>query len=192
MLRKITFVVALFIFSFSSSAQFHFGPKAGVNATKIEGKSFNDQFEYNYIVGGFAEIELGRRFSIAPEVLFSQTSTTLADDADPLTFNIDQARAKLNYLSIPLLASIKLAGPLLIELGPQYSTLINSDEKLLKNGESAFKNGDFSMLGGLKIKFSKFRLTGRYQVGLDNISQLPDGEKWKRQAIQVALGFAIL
>ena len=192
MLRKIPLLLAFVIFSVSANAQFHFGPKAGLNATKIDGKSLNDQFEYNYLVGGFAEIGLGRRFSVVPEVLFSQTSTTLTDNADASIFNIDQAKAKLNYLSIPVLASFKLAGPLYLEAGPQYSILINSDENLLKNGENAFKSGDFSMLGGLKIKFSKFRLTGRYQIGFDNMSQLPNSEKWKSQSIKVTLGFAIL
>lgn len=192
MSRKIFFFLALLIFSLSANAQFHFGPKAGLNATKIDGKSFKDQFEYNYLVGGFVEISLGNRFSIAPEVLFSQTSTTLADGADPSVFNIDQAQAKLNYLSIPILANIKIAGPLNIEIGPQYSALISSNEDLLKNGERAFKNGDFSMLGGVKIKFAKFRLTGRYAIGLDNISHLPSNEKWKSQSFQLALGFAIL
>ena len=37
-------------------AQFHLGVKAGANITKVDGKSFKEQFEYGYNVGGFAEI----------------------------------------------------------------------------------------------------------------------------------------
>ena len=40
-------------------AQFHIGAKAGANITKIDGKSFKDQFKYGYHVGGFVEIGFG-------------------------------------------------------------------------------------------------------------------------------------
>lgn len=146
----------------------------------------------NYLVGGFAEIGFGSRFAIVPEVLFSQMSTTLADGVDGSIFNTNQAKVKLNYLSIPLLANVKLAGPLHLEVGPQYGIVISSDETILKNGENAFKNGDFSMIGGLKIKFSKLHLSGRYVIGLDDIGQLSNDDTWKSQSIQVALGLTIL
>ncbi len=194
MLRKITFVVALFIFSISANAQFHLGAKAGLNATKIDGKSFNDQFEYNYLVGAFAELGVHKSFSIIPEVLFSQASGTLADgwkDMDESVFNLNQAQVKLNYLSIPILLNVKVGGPLHLEVGPQYSILINSNENLLNNGNNAFKNGDFSMVGGLQLRLSRLWITGRYLIGLDNISDLPNNEKWQKQAIQATIGFAI-
>lgn len=188
-IKNLLAVALLFVFA-TTHAQFHIGIKAGLNATKIDGKSFKEQFEYNYLVGGFAEIGLGERFSINPEVLFSQASTTLSSTADASVFNKDQAKAKLNYLSIPILANVRLAGPLHIEAGPQYSILMNSDENLLKNGESAFKSGDFSLAGGVQLRLSKIRVSGRYVIGLDNINEAVVQEKWKKQAIQLAVGFA--
>ena len=56
-------------------AQFHIGIKAGANVNKIDGKSFKDQFRYGYHVGGFAEIGLGDKFGIQPEVVFNQYRT---------------------------------------------------------------------------------------------------------------------
>ncbi len=191
MAKKIFLFATLIIFAATVHAQFHLGAKAGLNATKIDGQSFKDQFEYNYLVGAFAEIGFANRFSIIPEVLFTQASATLADGVDESIFNINQARAKLSYLSIPILLNVKVGGPLHIELGPQYSVLMNSDEDLLKNGQNAFKNGDFSMVGGVQLRLSRLWLTGRYLVGLDNISDLPDNSKWKKQAIQATVGFAI-
>lgn len=190
MIKKISFLLLLTAFTLSVQAQFGFGPKAGLNATKITGKSFKEQFEYNYLVGAFVEIGLGDKFAVSPEVLFSQTSTTLASDADASIFNTDQAKAKLNYLSIPILANVKLVGPLHLEAGPQYSILINADENLLKSGENAFKSGDFSVVAGLKAKISKLRLSARYVIGLDDLNEAVDQEKWKKQSIQVALGFS--
>lgn len=194
MLKKIFFSLLVILSVVNLHAQFNFGFKAGVNAAKIDGKTFRQEFKYNYLAGAFAELGLGRRISFSPEMVFSQTSATRDSAFSNLSdlYNKNQVKAKLNYLSIPLLANIKLRGPLYIEAGPQYSILINSSESLLKNGEKAFKSGDFSFLGGLKFKFSKVRVSGRYVIGLNNINDGDSGEKWSRQAIQVAAGFTIL
>lgn len=187
----ITAVVVLFVTS-SVNAQFHIGIKAGVNAGKIQGKSFKEEFNYSYLVGGFAEIGLGDKFSINPEVLFSQTTAT-TDTSFTNTlpgFKNDQLKAKLNYLSIPILVNMRLFGPLHIEAGPQFGILMNKDKKLLENGEDAFKRGDFSMVGGAALHFSAFRVAARYVIGLNNVSQVVDQDKWKNQALQLSVGLA--
>lgn len=191
---KTTAVFILFsLFTVSLHAQFHIGAKAGVNATKIDGKSFKEEFDYNYLVGFFAEIGVGKKLSVNPELIYSQTSSTRDTSFNNVFpgFNKDQTKAKLNYLSIPILLNLQLAGPLHIEAGPQFSVLTSSSKTLLQNGEAAFKKGDFSMVGGVQLKLSAFRISGRYVVGLSNISDLPNQEKWKNQALQVALGFAL-
>lgn len=190
--RIITLFIIVLFFTSTVRAQFHIGPKAGVNMTKINGKSFKDEFEYNYLVGAFVEIGIGTRFSINPEVLFSQTTSTRDTSFKNVLpkFNSDQTKAKLNYLAIPILLNMRLAGPIHIELGPQYSILMNSDKKLLENGEAAFKTGDFSMVGGAQIRVNAFRLSGRYVIGLSNISHVVTQDKWKNQAVQLSLGYA--
>jgi len=185
---KLFFLVCVLLISGAIFAQVHPGIKAGLNATKIDGKSMAKEFQYNYLVGGVIELEFGKRFGITPEVLFNQASSSLATNVDPSIFNTNQAKAKLNYLSIPILADIKLVGPLHLQAGPQYSILLNSDESIFKNGENAFKKGDFSLAAGLKIKASIFRLSARYLVGLDNINQINNQEKWKKQEMQLTVG----
>ncbi len=197
-MRKLRFIL---IFGFillvlNAQAQFSVGVKAGTNISKITGKSFNDEFRYNYLLGAFAEIGLGEVISLNPELLFNQSSSTLDSSGfksvyQNIGINNSQTRARLNYLSIPLLANIKLGGPLQLEVGPQYSILMSSDKKFLDNAHDAFKGGDFSMVGGVKLKFSKFRLGGRYVIGLDNISNLGSQDKWKNQAIQLSAGLAL-
>ena len=66
---------AALLLSQALMAQFHIGLKGGANIIKIDGKSFKDQFRYGYHVGGFAEIGLGQKFGLQPEVLFNQVST---------------------------------------------------------------------------------------------------------------------
>ncbi|MBZ4190091.1 porin family protein [Niabella beijingensis] len=187
-------LIATALFAFSANAQFHVGAKAGVNATKINGKSFKEEFQYNYLVGFFAEIGVSKKFSVNPELLYSQTSSTRDTSFKNVLpgFRKDQTKAKLNYLSIPILANYHLAGPLHIEAGPQFSILTSSDKNLLENGKEAFKKGDFSMIGGVQLKFSKLRVSGRYVIGLSNVSDLPQQERWKNQALQLAVGYALL
>ena len=188
-------VFAALLFSQAVMAQFHVGIKGGANIIKINGQSFKDQFKYGYHVGGFAEIGLGDKFGLQPEVLFNQVSTTVDSNYKHIyqnVFNSNQSTVKLSYLSIPVLLTYKLIGNFLsLQAGPQFGILINQDKTLLQNGGDAFKKGDFSLLAGAQVKLSAIRLTGRYVVGLKNINDIDDQDKWKSQGFQVSLGLAL-
>jgi len=190
--RLLTIIIIAFICAPSARAQFHIGVKAGVNAGKIEGKSFKEAFNYSYLEGGFAEIGLGDKWSSNPEVLFSQTtSTTDTSFTNTLpNFKNEQIKAKLNYLSVPILLNLRLLGPLHIEAGPQFGILMNKEKRLLENGEEAFKHGDFSMVGGAGLNLNAFRVTARYVIGLSNLSEVTDQDQWKNQALQLSIGIA--
>lgn len=188
-------LIATLLLSQAAMSQFHIGFKAGANITKIDGVSFKDQFKYGYHLGGFAEIGLGNKFGLQPEVLFNQYSTSVDSNYKHVyqnVFNSDQSTVKLNYLSIPILLNYKLLGNFLtLQAGPQFGVLINQDKNLLQNGGEAFKNGDFAMVGGAQLKISKFRVSGRYVVGLNNINDIDNKDKWKNQGFQVSLGLAL-
>ncbi len=185
---------ALFM-STAAMAQFHIGIKGGANIGKIDGQSFKDKFNYGYHLGGFAEIGLGGKFGIQPEVLFSQSSSSVDSNYHNVyenVFNSNQSKVRLNYLSIPLLLNYKLIGNFLtLQAGPQVSILMNHDKSLLQNGGNAFSDGDFSMVGGVQLKLAAIRISGRYVVGLRNINDIDDQDKWKNQGFQVSLGLAL-
>jgi len=175
-------------------AQFHIGVKAGANITKVDGKSFKEQFEYGYNVGGFAEIKLSDKFSFQPEVLFNQYTSTLDSSYKSIYENVitsDQSKVKLNYLTIPLLLDYKFLGPIHLQAGPQFGILMNQDKNFLQNGEAAFKSGDFSMALGAQVKIAQFRFTGRYLIGLNNINDIDNQDKWTNQVIQLSVGIAL-
>jgi len=175
-------------------AQFHIGVRAGANINKIEGKSFKDEFKYGYLLGGFAEIGVGRKFSINPEVLFNQYTGTVSSEYKDIyegVFNSDQSKVKINYLSIPLVLDYKLLGPIHLQAGPQFSILMNKDKNFLENGGDAFTKGDLALLGGVQLKLSALRITGRYVVGLNNINDIDNQDRWRSQAFQVSAGFAL-
>ncbi|HET6769390.1 MAG TPA: porin family protein [Chitinophagaceae bacterium] len=180
----------------AASAQFRLGPKAGANLVKVDGKSFKDEFRYGYHLGGFAEIVItqDKKLSIQPEVLFSQLSTTLDSNFKAIyedIINSDQRRVKLNYLSIPILVNYRLAGPIYLQAGPAFSILMDQNRSILQNGGDAFKKGDFSMIGGVQVRIAKIYLSGRYVVGLANINDIDDRDKWKSQAIQLSVGLSL-
>jgi len=195
MKAKLFSLAAAVLFSTALMAQFHIGAKAGANINKINGKSFKDEFRYGYSVGGFMEVRLSNKFVLQPEVLFNQNSTTLDSSFKNIyqgVFNSSQSKVKLNYLSIPLLLNYKLIGSFLsLQAGPQFSVLMSNNKTLLQNGGEAFKNGEFSMLGGVQVKVGAIRVNGRYAVGLNNINDIDNQDKWKSESFQLSVGLAL-
>lgn len=194
-MKKILFIVACFAcFCTTGNAQdFHLGAKAGVNLSKIEGQAFKDGFNAGFHLGGFAEIDISKTFGVQPEVLFNQTNTTVASDAtDIYNMALNGQKKTLNYLSIPVLLRINLTKLLTINLGPQYSILMNKHETILQNGVDAFKSGDFAAVVGAQVNLGSLKVYGRYNIGLSNINDIDNKEKWKNQQIQLGLGFRLL
>jgi hypothetical protein len=195
MKSKLSLFLAFFLIAKASMAQFNFGVKAGTNISKIDGKSFKNEFNYGYLLGGFAEIGLGGKLGFQTEVLLNQYQTKVDSSFKSIYNNAfknaESGDVKLNYLSIPVLLNYKLGSALSLQAGPQFGILMNKDKNLLENGKSAFNDGDLSLLGGLQLKISKLRLAGRYGIGLNNINDISNSEKWKSQAIQLSLGLSL-
>jgi hypothetical protein len=193
MKTKLLSLFATLLFTQAIMAQFHIGVKGGANIIKIDGKSFQQEFRYGYHAGGFAEIGFRSKFGIQPEVLFSQYSTRIDSNFSHVYQNVlNQGNVKLNYLSIPILLSYKLAGNFLsLQAGPQFGVLINKSKTLVQNGGDAFKGNDFSMVGGVQLKISSIRVDGRYVVGLNNINDIDNKDKWKSQGFQLSVGVAL-
>ncbi len=190
---KLSAFVFFLMIAQASMAQFSIGIKAGANIVKVDGKSFNDEFKYGYHLGGYATIGLGGRFSIQPEVLFNQYQTKTDSSFKNIYQNAFSGNnnIKLNYLSIPLLLNYKLGSFLSLQAGPMFSVLMDQNKNLLQNGQSAFDKGDFSMLGGAQVSLGKIKLNGRYVVGLNNINDIDNKDKWKSQGFQLSVGLGL-
>jgi Outer membrane protein beta-barrel domain len=190
-----TKLLILAIFSILGNAAFSqklsIGFKGGANINKLTGKSFSDQFSYGYHLGGFISVGVGNKFAIQPEVLFNQVNVdTSSNFSTVYKFNkVD--KVQLKYLSIPILLNYKPIKFLTLQAGPQFGVLINKSNTLVENGRDAFKGGDFSMLGGVQVNISHLRIYGRYAVGLNNLNDIDDKEKWKSQGIQLGVGFTL-
>jgi hypothetical protein len=194
MKTKLLTLLAAVLLTQASMAQLHLGIKAGANISKVDGKSFTDEFRYGYHLGGFAEVRMGNKFVLQPEVLFNQYSTRLDSNYSNVYHDVfdGNSNIKLNYISFPIVLNYKLIGSFLsLQAGPQFGVLIDQNKTLLQNSGDAFKKGDFSMLAGVQFKVGMMRINGRYTIGLNNISDLPEDDKWKSQGFQVSVGLAL-
>jgi hypothetical protein len=68
---------------------------------------------------------------------------------------------------------------------------MNSDKTLLQNGGEAFTKGDLSMLAGVQLKIAALRINGRYAIGLNNLNDIDNQNKWKSEGFQVSVGIAL-
>ena len=179
MKTKLLLTAVISILSFSAFSQsFKIGAKGGATINKISGQTFKDQFSYGYHIGGFATIGLGKKFAIQPEVLFNQINVDSSSKfSDVYKFN-KLSSVQLKYLSIPLLLNYNAGKLITLQAGPQFGILMNKSNTLVQNGKDAFKSGDLSMLAGVQLNISHFKLYGRYAVGLNNINDIDNKDKW--------------
>ena len=190
-----TKLVILAIFSIMGSAAFaqkvKVGVKGGANINKLTGKSFSDEFSFGYHLGGMVSVGLGKKFAIQPEILFNQINVdTSSSYSTVYQFNkVD--KVQLRYLSIPVLLNFKPIKYLTLQAGPQFGILTNKSKSLVQNGKEAFKSGDISMLGGVQVNISHLNVYARYAVGLSNLNDIDNKEKWKSQSIQLGVGLTL-
>ncbi|MEO8414790.1 MAG: porin family protein [Ginsengibacter sp.] len=173
---------------------FRIGAKAGVNINKITGQAYKDGFNYNYLLGAFMQFNFSKTFGFQPEFNlvqssseFTNTSSTIYDD---LFLDGSQKKATLDYLKVPLLLNVNI-GPskrVKLQLGPQYGNVLKQTVDGLKNNGNIFKTADWSAVGGLWIQIPFINLGARYEIGLSNLNDIDNQEKWKSQAFTIFAG----
>jgi hypothetical protein len=191
------YIVLLSILSASIcglKAQVNFGLKVGANANKISGTGFSNGFNFNYLAGAALSIKMGDKIALVPELLFTQSTTTTANNFSQIysgsgaSSQSNLRTNKLNTLAIPVVVR-KGTGTIKWELGFQYSKLINNAQNLIQNSQNVFKSGDFSAIGGLYVKLPfKLYINGRYLIGLNNINDVSNSNNWRSQGMQLSIG----
>ena len=188
-MKKYFFIAALF-FATAGFAQEHFnlGIKVGQNFSKVNNVAA-DRSQASFHIGVQTSIRLTNTFSLAPEVMLSQTKL----EADPSLMdvlgsnNLQPETYHLNYLSFPVLLQIRPINKLVLELGPQYSILMNQSKDGKELASMAFKSGEFAFIGGAKIQFSNIAAYGRYVAGMQDINALQDQAHWKSRQWQLGI-----
>lgn len=181
--------------SFISAQEYvYFGVKGGVNFSSFTGDGF-DAFDdpegrTAFHLGLLAEIPLGERFSIQPEVLYSAQGYDIVsrEDADDVEFQLD-------YITVPVLAKFYLFNRFSLEAGPQIAFLVNDEIDTNPTGDGGdievdsdiFKTVEFGVGLGASYKISNFFISGRYNLGLTDIYDV-EGIDAKNSVIQAGVG----
>src|SRR5450432_28028 len=198
-MKKLSFLaIAVFIFSVSriQAQGFHLGVKAGANLASINVRSFDEGFNWGFMAGAFAEVNVSSKWGLQPELLFSSTKTQTASDFSSIVneagnVGLNSQTVSLNYLSIPILLSFKPIPLLSIQVGPQFGILMNTSQNITSNGKNAFKSGDFAIVGGAQLNVGGFKAGARYIFGLTNINDVTSVDTWNNRNIQFYVGFRI-
>jgi len=194
-MKKLLFVaVTIFVLNSIQAQGIKLGVKVGANLTDMSGVSFKDGYKFGYHAGFFSELMLTKKFGIQPEILFCETNLRVGDSLGSLYNGIsitDIAKVKLQYISIPILLDYKPIPFLTLQAGPQFGILMNQTKPLSANAKDAFKKGDLSLLLGAQLNVFKFRIYARYAVGLSDINDFDNKEKWNSQTVQLGLGLAL-
>ncbi len=191
-MKKIMLIATIFI-AFAAQAQekIGIGIKVGQNFTSVNSVAV-DRHAASFQGGVTFQIGLTEKISLVPELLLSQTKlSTNPSIVNLLESTYNPETYHLNYLLVPLLVQVKPFSNLLLQAGPQYGILIDQKKDGIENAQLAFKQGEFSFVGGAKVNLGGFFVYGRYVVGLQNISELQDQAKWRTTQWQLGIGMSL-
>ena len=150
----------------TAAQQTHYGIKAGVNFSSVavdDGSDFEGKTGVH--LGGLAHIHINPHFALQPELVFSMQGGE--DDGE-------NAKLKLNYVNIPLLAQYMTADGFRLQTGPQLGILASAKQKFGDvefDADDDVSTVDFSWAFGAGYLFhSGFGIDARYNLGISNIS----------------------
>lgn len=194
-MKKILLIsLSVLAISFAQAQGLKVGIKGGANLSDASGQSFKNGFQYGYHGGVFVELMLSKKWGIQPEAMLSETNLRTASQFNQIYNGITLSTVtniKLRYLNIPLLLNYRPVKLISLQAGPQFGILMDQTKSLSTNAGNAFKSGDLSMIAGAQLNLLKFKVYGRYAVGLSNINDIDNQDKWKSQTVQLGVGIAL-
>ncbi len=199
-MKKLMLFAAVAVFGFANiHAQdgIKFGAKAGVNFAKLTGDDLEDaDGRTGFHVGGLVEIPISEKFSVQPELVYSQQGLQYKDTFEGFTY---EQKWKLDYINIPVMAKFYVADGFAIEFGPQFGFIMNaksessvgdnSQEFDIKDDVAGF---DFSAGAGVSYKLPNgLFFQGRYMFGLSNVDKSEEEEGFDDNLTNSVLSFSI-
>jgi len=176
--------------------EWHYGVKADLNFTTINGKGLASGYTLGAQGGIFVERSFNKKWSLQPELLFTQSNTTKGNDF--LTYynttgNPFAAKdIKLGYLSPPVMIKYNINKSFSVLAGPQYSLLLVDAESLLTAGDGkAFKKSEVSANLGGQFNIGVVSVYARYNLGINNINNIDNRYAWHASHIQAGIAVKI-
>ncbi|HEX8328516.1 MAG TPA: porin family protein [Hymenobacter sp.] len=183
-----------------SSDDNHFGIKAGASLSNFVGKDVqNSDNLFGFHAGFVANVALGERFSIQPELLYSIKGAKTEVSAGTTTFQRTQS---LHYVELPILVKAKFS-QFFVEAGPQAGVLVRAKSKTEGgsmegsiSNKDEYGDVDFGYVAGLGYQLESGPMVGlRYNGGLSNVdaSEVVSGRsiqtKARNNVFQLYVGY---
>ncbi|WP_299398529.1 porin family protein [uncultured Gelidibacter sp.] len=146
----LTVFAVLSFFQYGNAQDVNFGAKAGMNFANLTGGNSERLGKVDFHVGFVTEFVFRRGlFGAQPELLYSRQGSSSGSNS-------------LDYISLPLMLKFFPLKSLSMDIGPQYSFLINGKD-------TGANNADFGVNIGLgyDLKNNVFA-QARYNLGITN------------------------
>jgi hypothetical protein len=205
-MKKLFLCAAIAVFGLSNvnAQEVKFGVKAGVNFATLSTDIIDAKSRTSFHFGGVAEISISEKFSVQPELMYSSqgAKSEFNETFEGVTISTKE-EAKLDYISIPIMAKYYVAKGFSLEAGPQVSFLMSakydyeftydgSTESESEDIKDITKGIDFGLGFGAGYKMdSGFNFGARYSLGLSNINDDVDAsdESIKNNVFQLSVGY---
>lgn len=209
----------------SSPSPITFGVKGGLNLSTVS--EHNKYSEYHddenkikagFHAGVFVNIPVAEKFSIQPELLFSQLGAKIEERERYLVADYSYKRdsdykANFNYLVLPVMVQYNILPQLYVEAGPEFgylmggrfkgddvttirksagsSTVITKESISEKLDTDLYNRFQFGLGIGAGYYFTQnFGVTARFTAGLTNILKNTEGDyKIRNNAFQVGVAY---
>ena len=199
-------VVLLAALPLCSTAQISVGTRQGFSVStlsKIGDLYDNVDLTTSYTGGVFALVPVKGNFTFQPELNYIRKGR---NSGTSLTANSEESKCLFNYVQVPLLAryTMPAAGGnscrYFLNAGPYASALLNTSIKLIDGSElnddkvtDNHSHTDIGLIfgGGLEFPVNKAKLSFdiRYDMGLTNLNDQPDGYRTKSVSVAAGIRF---
>ncbi|MBO9691210.1 porin family protein [Chryseobacterium sp.] len=209
--------------SAASSSPARFGVKAGFNMSKFSSGSRdnaenNEKLKLGSHIGVFVHIPVSEKFSVQPELLFSQSGSKIEEKymyASAFDGHIIRQefsyKTNLNYLVLPVMVQYNILPQLYVEAGPEFGVLLggktegdqwteNSYGGTVSTHSESFSNNipmklynrfNFGIGFGAGYSFTQsFGITARFTAGLTGIFNSDyNDNKVRNNVLQVGVAY---
>ena len=177
-MKRIFFLIILFIFQFKSSAQeFNAGFLSGLSTTQVSGDNLAGYNKAGLIIGGFVNRDISPSLALQIEMMYIQKGSS-----NPKVENLI-AEINLEYIEIPLILVLKSSEKINFDFGIHISALIDGYYKdiygILEN-QIEFNNYEFGGIGGIAYKLNeKISLCTRLSNSIIPIANHASGQTYR-------------
>jgi len=210
-MKKTIIILCTLFLSASAIAQHQkvkLGIKAGLNLATLtfDESELDSSSKAGFTAGVMIEIPMTKKFSLQPEILYSQQGTKTSFSDSDVTNSNYESTIKLNYLNIPVMLKYYVIEGLSVQAGPQIGILLKANNKYkdnflgYDNQESfdlkEYSSGiDTSVNVGLGYQFKdKFYTDLRYNISYSNVFKDGDTNHFidndmKNRVLQITIGY---